>query len=231
MVTDLIFDFFGTLVGYTPGVFVGHAQDAAQQVLRSAGFEIQYERFASEYRAASEALEAEAQRTRAEYHMRDVGVAFFERCFGAAPALEVVDRFVDAFVWEWNRGTVFDATTAPLLQRLAGRYRLSIISNTHYPELIHRNLETLGAAGLLAQVVTSVEFGRRKPDPSIFRHALDGLGIHASDAIYVGDNPVDDVEGATGAGLRSVLLDSDGRWGEVQAERIARLTDLEALLG
>ncbi len=117
-----------------------------------------------------------------------------------------------------------------MLDRLAGRYRLSIISNTHYPAVIHHNLAQIGVSGLFKQVITSIEFGRRKPHPAIFQYALAGLGIEPAAALYIGDNPVDDIAGAAGAGLRAVLIDPADRWTEIDGARIARLIYLEDLL-
>ena len=50
-------------------------------------------------------------------------------------------------------------------------------------------------------------FGRdRKPHPRPFRRALEILGVPAAEAVFVGDDPVWDVEGANRAGLRLFLL-------------------------
>jgi len=48
--------------------------------------------------------------------------------------------------------------------------------------------------------------GWRKPHPTPFRRALDMLDVQAKDAVFVGDDPVWDVEGANGAGVRPILL-------------------------
>ena len=48
----------------------------------------------------------------------------------------------------------------------------------------------------------------RKPDPAIFTHALDLLGLDPSEAIaYVGDTIYNDVRGAEAAGLTPLLHD------------------------
>lgn len=230
MITDLIFDFFGTLVGYTHGAFVGEPYHVTHQLLLNHGFPIDYQRFVAEWEAVSAALEDDARQTHAEYHMRAVGHAFFARCFSTRPESDLIEQVVDAFVWEWNRGTVLNPATTPLLERLARRFRLSIISNTHYPALIHRNLAAMGAGPMFKQVVTSSEFGQRKPHPAIFAHALRALGIGPDAAMYIGDNPVDDIAGAAGAGLRAILIDPADRWPDVPTERISQLADLERLL-
>jgi putative hydrolase of the HAD superfamily len=228
--SDLIFDFFGTLVGYTPGPFRDEPFLASHRILKEHGFAVEYDEFVRGFTSVSDRLEAAARATRVEYHMDDVGRAFFRECFDTDVSDAVLGPFIETFIGEWNRGTVFLPSIAPFLERLAGRYRLSIISNTHYPALIHRNLEAMGVAGAFTRVVTSIEHGHRKPDPRIFRGALKELAIAPMDAVYIGDTFEDDYRGATGAGLRAILVDPARRWQGVIADRVDALFDIEALL-
>ncbi len=75
-------------------------------------------------------------------------------------------------------------------------------------------LAQVGLAGLLAPIVDSGAVGVEKPDPEIFRIALQRAGVAAADAIYVGDLYPVDVVGARRAGLEPVLLDPLGRYGD-----------------
>lgn len=59
----------------------------------------------------------------------------------------------------------------------------------------------------VACVVDSGGVGVEKPDPRIFDHALEVLGVPPSDVWYVGDTPAFDVVGARRAGLRPILMD------------------------
>jgi putative hydrolase of the HAD superfamily len=63
----------------------------------------------------------------------------------------------------------------------------------------------------VAAVIDSEVVGVAKPDPEIFRFALDALGVAASeDVLHVGDSLRYDVGGALAAGLRPVHLDPYG---------------------
>ena len=53
--------------------------------------------------------------------------------------------------------------------------------------------------------------GAAKPDPRPFRVALERLALAAGECVHVGDDPVNDGEGAAAAGLRAILVDRDGR--------------------
>jgi HAD superfamily hydrolase (TIGR01549 family) len=64
-----------------------------------------------------------------------------------------------------------------------------------------------------------------KPHPSIFRAALEQLGVEPEEAAMVGDSPEDDIEGAKALGMRAFLLDRE----DLYPDREDRLTDLRAL--
>ena len=60
-------------------------------------------------------------------------------------------------------------------------------------------LADLGVREVFAvRVISGIE-GMEKPDPRIFRLALERAGIEATDAVYVGDNPEFDVDPPRGA--------------------------------
>jgi FMN phosphatase YigB (HAD superfamily) len=168
MATDLIFDFFGTLVQYTPGEFHTAPYQRTHDYLLRYGYNISYAAFTSAFTAASQDLEAQAKQTCQEYHMYDVGRLFFRSAFAVDVPDSILTAFTTIFLAEWSRGIVYPAAIDPFLERLAARYRLSVLSNTHYSSLIQDNLSAMGIAHHFAQVVTSVEFGIRKPHPAIF---------------------------------------------------------------
>jgi putative hydrolase of the HAD superfamily len=59
---------------------------------------------------------------------------------------------------------------------------------------------------LVEEVINSAVVGAEKPNPLIFRHALAVTGADP-DSWMIGDNPVADVEGARGVGMRAILAD------------------------
>jgi len=70
----------------------------------------------------------------------------------------------------------------------------------------------VGLDGYFECVVDSALEGVRKPDPEIFRRALARMQVAAADALYVGDIPHVDVDGARAAGLDAVLIDTLGHF-------------------
>jgi putative hydrolase of the HAD superfamily len=119
---------------------------------------------------------------------------------------------------------------AEAVRELASRgVALGIVSNTgRTPGIILRRvLERHDLLRHFTAISYSDEVGYRKPDAEIFRRTLAGLGIDASEAAHVGDNPIADVQGAQGAGMLGVHYAAAGRLGASHADLIiADLGDL-----
>jgi putative hydrolase of the HAD superfamily len=117
---------------------------------------------------------------------------------------------------------------APALEELRSEgHRLAIVSN--WDCSLGDWLEPSGLTALVDVVVTSAVTGAAKPDPLIFRRALDLLGAEEVDAVHVGDSLDTDVDGARAAGIRAVLIARDGDApGGVEAVR--SLGELPSLL-
>jgi putative hydrolase of the HAD superfamily len=119
----------------------------------------------------------------------------------------------------------------PALEKLeVAGYELGLISN--FEEWLEMLLEHLDITRFFdVRVISGVE-GVEKPDPRIFRLALERTGVAASDAAYVGDNLYFDIEPAAAVGMRGILIDRRGRYPEADVLRIESLDDLpEALAG
>jgi len=71
-------------------------------------------------------------------------------------------------------------------------------------------LRDIGMAGLIDCLVVSEEAGSVKPDPGIFRVALDRAGLVPGKARMLGDNWEADIEGALNAGISAVWFNRAG---------------------
>jgi putative hydrolase of the HAD superfamily len=100
--------------------------------------------------------------------------------------------------------SVADRTHESLGRLRSAGLRLGVVSNSD-----GRVEQALQAAGLIDYfdvVVDSHQLGIEKPDPRIFRVALDALSVRPDEAIYIGDLYEVDVMGAQSAGIEAVLL-------------------------
>jgi putative hydrolase of the HAD superfamily len=141
------------------------------------------------------------------------------------------NEFADAALW------LREAPGARAgLAVLAGTgVRLGIVSNAD--GLIAERLRTReilqvgpGLGVPVECVVDSGVVGVMKPDPRIFRVALDALGVDPVDTWYVGDTPGIDVVGARRAGLRPFLIDPLGLHRDADYDRTGSLADLADLV-
>jgi putative hydrolase of the HAD superfamily len=118
----------------------------------------------------------------------------------------------------------------PTLERLAKLdLTLGLISN--FEAWLEHLLEVLEVDAFFDVTVISGVEGVEKPDPRIFRIALDRAGVAAEEAVYVGDSPVFDVEAAREVGMIPVLIDRRDRHTDTDAVRITSLEDLPAAVG
>lgn len=92
---------------------------------------------------------------------------------------------------------------AALLEIVRQHASIAIVSNNMLQEQKEK-LEFCQLAGYVDVLVVSEEAGVSKPDPAIFRIALDALAVRPEDAVMVGDSWAADVVGARGAGIRAV---------------------------
>lgn len=119
-----------------------------------------------------------------------------------------------------------------LLQSLkANQYRLAVISNGGHATRL-KILEGLGFTNYFDQVFSSEMVGISKPQPDIFLHACETLGVQAEHCLYIGDHPINDYEGAVAAGLNAVLLNGFHPLSESQQayQRIDHLKQVALLL-
>jgi 2-haloalkanoic acid dehalogenase type II len=115
---------------------------------------------------------------------------------------EDTDRVDDAmavFSEARNAVTPFE-DVHPTLASLQGRVALGSVSNGV------ADLEAIGLDRYFEASIAAHSFGTAKPDPAIFHAACDALGVTPAEAVYVGDDPALDVEGAQKAGLVGVWM-------------------------
>jgi putative hydrolase of the HAD superfamily len=85
----------------------------------------------------------------------------------------------------------------------------------------------------MESIVISESVGVSKPDVCIFQRGLTELELAPAEVLYVGDHPVNDVLGASAAGLTPVWLKGTYSWPTDHKEpkfQLERIDDLVELL-
>ncbi|MGN4127346.1 HAD family hydrolase [Lysinibacillus sphaericus] len=112
----------------------------------------------------------------------------------------VAERKVAPFLYE---------DTFAVLDELKGKYQLILLTNGA-PSLQNLKLEiTPEIAPYFDHIIISGDFGKGKPDASIFEHVLEKAGITADESIMVGDNLNTDILGSSRVGMRNVWINRE----------------------
>jgi FMN phosphatase YigB (HAD superfamily) len=147
-------------------------------------------------------------------------------CDGAAPAglADAVGRTVHEVFLESAR---FPNGTRDLLERLAGRQPLAVLSNFFMTAPVEETLRREGILDLFRHVEVSATSGFMKPHPTPFRIVLEKLGTPAERTLMVGDDYWADIVGGHRAGLRTALTHehrqgpaSDPRTPDIAPDRV-----------
>lgn len=145
---------------------------------------------------------------------------------GHADARGTADRAMEVFLAARNDVDFFDGVL-DTLAHIATRYTLGAITNGNAD--IHR----LGLGDHFSFAFSAEQVGAPKPEPDLFHAALEHTGTEPHEMIYVGDDPVKDVDAANRVGLKTIWLQSQARpdLGETEADQIiADIRELPAAI-
>lgn len=204
----LLFDLGDTLLyfsGAWPEVF-GAARQAMLANLQSAGLEL-----------GQPFLDDFFERMQAYYRERDT--EFIERTvayvlrqtladWGQAAAPEALIREALAALHAVTQAHWLPEVEAlPVLYALRARgYRLGLVSNAADDANTQTLVDKLGARDCFDVILSSAAVGVRKPNPQIFRLALDALQAAPAQAAMIGDTLGADILGARNTGIFSIWV-------------------------
>jgi HAD superfamily hydrolase (TIGR01549 family) len=86
---------------------------------------------------------------------------------------------------------------------------IAIVTNNIVSEQVSK-LRRLDLEPFVDALVVSEAVGASKPDPHIFTHALNQLGVEAEETVMLGDSWSADIEGAVASGIRAVWFNARG---------------------
>lgn len=239
----LLFDLFGTVVQFKPQVptvqvagtawrsTMGWLRETAERELPGVPFD--------ELLQALMQVTEEIVRERPPDYLEVPSSERFRRALlrvGAATehVSDIAERLSLAHMDHLASMTALPPEHMRLLEELAGRYRLALVSNFDHGPTARRVLRDHGVAGFFHTTVISAELGRRKPHATIFEAALRGVGVSAAEALFIGDSVGDDVVGAHAAGVPVAWLNVKGaplQPGTPPPQHvIAQLTELRGVL-
>ena len=224
-VRAIFFDAVGTLIHPEPPAALVYAEVGRRHGSRLTAAEVA-RRFAAAF-AREETLDvAHGLQTSEERELRR-----WQRIVGAV--LDDVADCAECFAELYRHFSLPSAwrcepDVGALLDELNARgYRLGVASN--YDHRLHSVLDGLPGLRPLRERIVSSEVGWRKPAAGFFAKLLAYTGLPAEQLLVVGDDLVNDYEGARACGMPAVLLDAHGRHADIP-ERITRLGEVLDLL-
>jgi len=203
-VMAVTFDDFNTL-RYS----AGEEEDIIHQIsreLKRRGLEFDDQEFLGHYFRADKDYRRTLRETLRESLLDEIVFSALVEC-GCEPenVREAVREAVDGGIKARETRWFPDAKRTLKSLRERG-YRLGLISNTHWriPESLREEFKNL-----FDVVTLSYEHGYAKPHPSIFEVTLNGLGVDADVCLHVGDDPISDIRGARGVGMKTAFVQRD----------------------
>ncbi len=190
-----------------------------------------YPRIALRY--SVEALRAERERVAVdEPHMHHdftyLRKASLKRCAEAVGYCEpAAEEAFAVFFRARNSVTLYQEVPA-VLERLRRRFRLFTLTNGN------ADLAAIGIDHHFEARFAARDVGALKPAAAAFNHVLHRTQLNPEEFLFVGDDPVADVQGARAAGMRPIWVNRSGAlWPAelgLQPETIATLNALESLI-
>lgn len=190
-------------------------------------------RIASELDVDLAALYRGYDRTREEravgaFGSREGDMIAIVEAAGVDPSPDLIERLLALETAFAGTGIELWEDSLPVVSELRARgVKTALISNcSHSTRGI---VDRLGLEDAFDEIVLSFEVGLRKPDPAIYRFALDRLGVAPERSVFVDDQPAY-CDGAAALGIATFLIDRSGdATPSEDGHRV--ISDLRALLG
>jgi len=119
-------------------------------------------------------------------------------------ARQLAEQAFQIFWQARQQVSIFDHTPT-LLETLSEHYTLGALSNGN------ACLKAVGLDQAFLFHFAAEDFPAAKPAPDMFIAALERAGVKPEEALHVGDHPVDDMQGAQSAGLRTLWVNFSGQ--------------------
>lgn len=141
-----------------------------------------------------------------------------------------MQELYDSFNNDYGKYVVMLPHAIEVLEEIKMRgYTMGIISNG-VSVLQNMKLDTAGIREMFDVTVVSGDFGVYKPDRRIFDEACRLSGFKNEECVFVGDHPINDIQGALGADMQVVRMNQGDFYNQKIDSRIPTIETLDELL-
>ena len=204
----VITDYIGTLTN-TRSYTMEHSVSKLHAALSEAGFRTEKRKFLEAYGRAHEKYRlVRFGELREITNAVWVSETLCSLGYQAKAEDDLVKAALGVFFQDYITSIELRPYAEKLLQKILENCKLGLISNFTYAPVVHASMNRLGITRYFNAVVISQECGWRKPHKKIFADALELLRVKPEEAVFIGDNPYEDIKGAACAGMKTVFVSS-----------------------
>jgi len=207
-VKAVITDYIGTLTN-ARNYNLEASRAKLHKILTETGFETRLDAFLAAYNKAHEKYRVIRYRKLREV-TNAVWVSEALNALGYKTSAEDarIKAALNIFFQDYVDSLELRAYAKSLIRKIAENCKLGLVSNFTYAPVIYASLRKLGINQFFNAVVVSEDTGWRKPHKRIFQTALQRLQVTAEETVYIGDSPLEDIEGAKAVGMKTVFVPS-----------------------
>ncbi|WP_256762154.1 HAD family hydrolase [Cohnella sp. WQ 127256] len=144
----------------------------------------------------------------------------------------LITDLLNFYSTEYVKNAVLMEDARDVVQHARKKYKTGLITNGK--SLIqYGKIDQLGIRNDFDLIIVSEEAGIKKPDPGIFELAFKQLELRPEECIYIGDHPINDIEGAAKSGMETIWIKVNQPWNDGiiakplhQIERLSTLFEL-----
>ncbi|MFH2048546.1 MAG: HAD family hydrolase [bacterium] len=206
MINGIFFDLFGTLLEYGNMTNAwNHWLETFYKYLIPQGLSITQQEFASQcdqFFSKNAPASNVNEMTVYEYRINRL-------CESLNIYLNIdsISEIANLTVQTWQKEIAPAPDCKKTLKILKKTKILALITNFDHPPHINKLLSHFGLDSFFTEIIISANVGYKKPDPEIFRIALEKTFLKANEVVYVGDTK-DDIIGAISSGIKPILINS-----------------------
>lgn len=117
-----------------------------------------------------------------------------------------IDELAQFWFSQFGRCAVEMPAAEQVLAQLKDEgYQLAVVSNGGHDTRLN-TIRGLGIETYFDEIISSGLVGFNKPQPEIFQITAERLGVQPAQCLYIGDHPINDVQGATEAGMHALWM-------------------------
>lgn len=112
---------------------------------------------------------------------------------------------------QYSTNALFMEYAAETIQYVRQKYKVGLITNGRNM-IQYGKIDQLGIRNDFDFIIVSEEAGIKKPNIKIFQMAYEKIELKPEECVYIGDHPINDIEGAGKAGMNTIWIEVNQPW-------------------